>query len=291
MEKIITYNKTNNNDVINAIKNMDPIVVDNTSIKSVVTKAIEIHGKNVNLNFIDVSNVTNMDSMFADSEFNGDISKWDVSHVTNMNYMFAFSKFTGDISKWNVSNVTSMGNMFTESEFNGNISKWNTFNVVNMSCMFSDSEFTGDISNWDVSNVIDMYRIFASSKFKGDISKWNFTWKYIVPQNLKIGYKKVKINDNYHSCIAVLELPSDAIKIHPINEQSRKCRTNKCKVIGFKDIHGNNIEVNEAFSTYDTTFKYHLNDEIEIIYFDPCIWNECSTGIHFFEDINDVISY
>jgi len=38
-----------------------------------------------------------MYEMFKDSHFNGDISKWDVSNVTNMSSMFSGSKFNGDI--------------------------------------------------------------------------------------------------------------------------------------------------------------------------------------------------
>jgi surface protein len=43
------------------------------------------------------------------ANFNQDISSWDVSNVTNMNYMFASgSSFNQDISSWDVSNVTNM---------------------------------------------------------------------------------------------------------------------------------------------------------------------------------------
>ena len=34
-----------------------------------------------------------MSHMFSDSKFNGDISKWNMSNVTNMNYMFGDSQF------------------------------------------------------------------------------------------------------------------------------------------------------------------------------------------------------
>ena len=49
--------------------------------------------------------------------FNGDLSKWDVSNVTNMDSMFHDAEsFNGDLSKWNVSNVTNMNDMFRDAE-------------------------------------------------------------------------------------------------------------------------------------------------------------------------------
>ena len=36
--------------------------------------------------------------MFSYTEFNGDISSWNVSNVTNMHSMFFDSAFNGDIS-------------------------------------------------------------------------------------------------------------------------------------------------------------------------------------------------
>ena len=120
----------------------------------------------------DVSNVTDMSSMFSCSSFNQDISSWDVSNVTNMSWMFANSPFNQDISSWDVSNVTNMSWMFYKSSFNQDISSWDVSNVTDMSSMFSDSDFNQDISSWDVSNVENMSGMFYGSPFNQDISSW-----------------------------------------------------------------------------------------------------------------------
>ena len=123
----------------------------------------------------DVSNMTTMEGMFHESQFNGDISQWNVSNVINMDGMFCNSEFDGDISKWDVSNVTSMESMFHDSEFNGDISLWDVSNVTNMEGMFCNSEFNQDISLWNVSNVVTMESMFYNSDFNCDISQWNIS--------------------------------------------------------------------------------------------------------------------
>ena len=148
-------------------------VLERDELEDLIKYFIEQFDIECNLNWIDVSNVTNMNRMFSYSKFNGDISKWDVGNVTNMSFMFQESQFNGDISKWNVSNVINMNRMFCCASFNRDISQWNVSNVTDMSGMFLLSKFNGDISQWNVSNVTDMNRMFAGSKFNGDISQWN----------------------------------------------------------------------------------------------------------------------
>ena len=62
----------------------------------------------------DVSNVTDMSYMFADSEINIDVTDWDVSNVTDMSYMFKCSEFNFDISHWDVSNVSKYDGIFMQ---------------------------------------------------------------------------------------------------------------------------------------------------------------------------------
>ena len=71
---------------------------DKKELKGVIKATVEFYGNEVNLNWIDVSEITDMRDMFCESEFNGDISKWDVSNVTDMRSMFQCSEFNDDIS-------------------------------------------------------------------------------------------------------------------------------------------------------------------------------------------------
>lgn len=62
----------------------------------------------------DLSNVTDMSSMFADcTRFNSNIGNWDVSTVTTMSGTFAnASAFDQDLGNWTVENVTDFEDMF-----------------------------------------------------------------------------------------------------------------------------------------------------------------------------------
>ena len=146
------------------------IVVKTTEELKLIIEESEI---NSDLNYLDVSNITNMDHLFKGTKFNGDISQWDVSNVTSMKDMFMLSKFNGDISKWDVSNVDDMSGLFAYTKYNGDISNWDVSNVTAMNSMFAASIFNKDISNWDVSSVRNMEYMFGNSKFNQDISKWD----------------------------------------------------------------------------------------------------------------------
>ena len=132
-------------------------------LQYIISRRIKAEGNEVDLNDIDTSNITDMSSLFKDTDFNGDISNWNVSKITDMNRMFlSCTEFNSDISDWDVSKVTNMFSMFFECEnFNQDISGWNVSKVKNMTCMFLGcSKFNQDISKWDVSNVNDSRFMF-----------------------------------------------------------------------------------------------------------------------------------
>ena len=139
---------------------------DKKELKLIIYDTIKKEGNNCDLNFIDTSKITDMSYLFADSKFNGDISKWDVSNVTNMSGMFRDSVFNSSISDWDVSKVETMSHMFYCSNFNGNISMWDVSNVNSMCQMFYGGSFNGDISKWDMSKVTSRRDMFSDLLYK-----------------------------------------------------------------------------------------------------------------------------
>ena len=99
--------------------------------------------------------------------FNEDLSLWDVSNVTNMEGMFAgCQSFNKPLNDWKVSNVRNMTNMFNFCvNFNQPLNNWNTSNVITMNCMFCTSiKFNQPLNNWNVSNVITFEEMFQNCR-------------------------------------------------------------------------------------------------------------------------------
>ena len=131
----------------------------------------------INLNHIDVSEVTDMCCLFdaVNDEVTLryiDISEWDVGNVERMKWMFDDCKelvSVGDLSNWDVRKLTDAEGMFMHCKkltYVGDISKWNLDSIY----------------NW---GVADMF--IGCKKLKGnvgDLSKWNISISAL--QRLKI---------------------------------------------------------------------------------------------------------
>jgi hypothetical protein len=107
-----------------------------------IIREMERSGNQCDLNYIDVSEVDDLSSLFVSSDFNGDISQWNTSNAFSMENMFNGSKFNGDISKWNVENVKYMDYMFANSNFDQDLSNWKPYKVERIYVTFFGSECT-----------------------------------------------------------------------------------------------------------------------------------------------------
>jgi len=93
------------------------------------------------------------------------LNNWDVSNVTNMSSMFTnCTNFNNQIGNWDVSNVTTMSSMFNgATAFNQDISNWDVSNVTTMSSMFDGAiAFNQDIGSWDIGAVTTITNFMAS---------------------------------------------------------------------------------------------------------------------------------
>ena len=128
------------------------------------------------IKYWNVSNVENMQYMFAESTFNEDISSWNVSNVKNMSGMFENALyFNQDISSWDVSNVYNISDMFKGAfKFNQDISSWNVYKVRYFGSMFYGAEsFNKDLSKWKINNEVKIYNtMFLGSQIEGREPSW-----------------------------------------------------------------------------------------------------------------------
>ncbi|AIA33936.1 BspA family leucine-rich repeat surface protein [Mycoplasmopsis bovis] len=151
-----------------------------------------------------VSNVTNMHSMFFEAKkFNQDISKWNTENVTNMIGLFSGAEnFNQPLNSWNVSKVTNMYEMFIGAhKFNQDLNEWNVSNVTNMERMFLEAKsFNGRIDNWNVESVTELDETFLhANEFQQDLSNWKIKKNVIERKNHSI------FNSNYPHTEKVLK--------------------------------------------------------------------------------------
>ena len=142
---------------------------------------------------LDVSNVTDMKSMFAGaiSLINLDLSSWNTSNVTDMESMFNSGENTSYMSLetitfgpgWDTSNVTTMRNMFWNCAnlTSLDVSMFKTQNVTDMEGMFGGYGKSMSLESitfglgWDTSKVTTMRVMFQrqSNLTNLDVSNWD----------------------------------------------------------------------------------------------------------------------
>lgn len=120
----------------------------------------------------DTSQITDMSDLFnaylnsfVNDEmeaFNLNIENWNVSNVTNMNSMFAGCRlFNQPLNNWNVSNVTNMKMMFHGcARFNQPLNDWNVAKVTNMDGMFMACTRLNQLFRWNVPRLTTAFGMF-----------------------------------------------------------------------------------------------------------------------------------
>lgn len=162
-----------------------------TTIKQIVQKSLKKLGSDADLNFIDVSAVTDFSWLFDNADgnfdFTGDISNWDVSSARTFKGMFHKSSFNGDLSKWKFPNATDLSQMFTEAKYNRDLSGWDVSGVKDFSMMFSGSEYSQDISSWSMDSATEIDKLFYAATVES-------AYKVIDDNGVKILYTKPVIS-------------------------------------------------------------------------------------------------
>jgi hypothetical protein len=81
--------------------------------------------ENLNLNWIDTSNITSMYMMFKGKKVMFDMTKWNTSNVTNFTECFADSQVhKNTIENWDMSSADALPYMFVDATVNCDLSKW-----------------------------------------------------------------------------------------------------------------------------------------------------------------------
>ena len=172
--------------------NSIPIFPANTITGNIATSGYSIgvfarlrpsNGSSINLSNWDVSNVTTLNFLFNNCEFNLfgsgagveiDISNWNVRNITNMNRAI-WNIRLGNMKdlNWNLQSIQSMFDMFGVSNFNSNLNFiFPQSTSVNLSSMFENAgsfnknistRTVGTTSYWNVSKVTNISNMFKNA--------------------------------------------------------------------------------------------------------------------------------
>ena len=209
-----------------------------------------------NLNLLNVSNVTNMESMFRHTGLNA---------MTELDL--------GD--NFDTRNVTSMVAMFGETGYNSMVTlnlgnKFDTSNVTEMSWMFSETGFKAmtklDLgSNFDTSNVISMYNMFRGTGYTA-MTTLNLGSKF---NTSKVTNMQAMFYDTGFTAMTSLDLGSNfnTSKVVNMSEMFRRCGHTKMTSLNLGDKFNTANVTDMSFMFFVTGFqkleKLNLGDKFD----------------------------
>ena len=142
----------------------------NDTIEALVDEGIARLGKFADLNYINTSQVTSLQSVFdfRYGSFHGDISRWDTSSVTNLSCAFRMASYKGDISQWDTSKVTNMWGTFWAllngwggRELPHGLETMDVSKVTNMNeCLLDGVLFNSPLNEWRCNALVTAWRMF-----------------------------------------------------------------------------------------------------------------------------------
>jgi hypothetical protein len=104
-----------------------------------------------------------------------------------------------------------------------------------------------------------------------------------------VGFKRV------YSALSRQERAIATLLIHPSalvsNPYCGKRRCSRALVVNIADIADPQNTINKAESIHDQTFTYEKHKEVTPDKFDKNIYEPCSNGIHYFEQLQEALSY
>ena len=244
------------------------------NVTSTAQMFYEIQNFNQPLN-IDVSSVTNMDSMFKGcTNFNQDISNWNVANVIHMtSVFFDATSFNQDISNWNVSNVQQMQNLFRNAtSFNQNLENWYVSNVIFMNNMFKGATLTTD--NYDALLASWSQRITpgggnfhaGNSKYCNQTARDEWEAKgWTITDDGQDTNCSLSIEDEYKTKINIYPNPFSSTAKIKLNNYSSNIIINLYNIQGklvkqFKNINNNSLEINRIGLT-NGIYLLHIIDK------------------------------
>lgn len=137
---------------------------------------------------LDVSNVTNMNSMFQDNEISdlSSLADWKVDNVTDMNIMFADNQISnlGPLASWKVDHVTDMSGTFMDNQISdiSPLANWRVNHVKHMLLIFDGNISSIKTNTVQAKRVINfVYPADYTGKKQGPV-----TQTVDLPQKVKI---------------------------------------------------------------------------------------------------------